>query len=306
MRGWVMVLGLVACGGPTQGARNEPVVLCPAGSMLDPQKNACVAMDAAKPVDDGTSQGHLEQPRPHVASIGVDVTCSFSHGWVSLVPAGEYPKDDEFLMQALIGFTQEPSFWTSQEDYKAFEPYAAKACSATPVHLTAAAPGDYYLVAGQEGTFNARGRYDKNGVRRKLTVSSSTTVSLGPNDLTFTWDCISCPWVVFRGRGRDLEPFVVLASRSGRDRRGTDARVVRQVPVVSGRVTLRVVEIEPEETHLESLVLRANGHVLRSTTSERELRLGPNTQATLSYLVPGVSDGLVDVEVETTGYYDRR
>lgn len=314
MHRFVVASFVVACGGAQQGAGNEQVVLCPAGSMLDPQKKACVAMEGAKPVaTDDASEGHLEQPRPHGGAIGVDVTCSFAHGWVALLPASEYPKDDEFLMQALIGFAQEPTFWQGQADYKAFEPYAAKQCGQTPTHLSAAAAGDYYLLAGEEGTFSLKGKYDKNGVRRKITVTSATNVSLAPGDLTFTWDCISCPWVVFRGDdGRDLDAFVVLANRRGSARRGSDTYLVRHVPVRGGLVSLRVVEIEREETHLDSLVLRVGGRRLVATAGalERddgaEVELGPHTQITATYRVPraAASHGFVDVELEATGYYD--
>jgi len=306
----VVSLGLLACGGASQGAKSSSVVICPAGSLLDPQKQACVAMEGAKPVatDTAETETHVEPVVHRAASLGVDVSCSFEKGWVALMPASEYPKDDEFLMQALIGFAQDPSFWTSQADYKSFEPYAAKPCTATPTHLAASAPGDYYLLAGQEDTFSLRGKYDKNGVRRKIAVTSPTTVSLSPRDLTFTWDCISCPWVVVHGEGgRDLEPFVVLANRRGRSRRGSDVHVVRHVPVAGGLVALRVVEIERERTHLASLVLRANGRRLVATAGALDggdVELGPRTQVTATYRVPGMNEGFVDVEVEATGYYD--
>jgi hypothetical protein len=163
--------------------------------------------------------------------------------------------------------------------------------------------GDYYLLAGQEGTFSARGAYSNNGVRRKLTVNASTTVNLAPSDLTHTWLCISCPWIVFRGEdGRDLEPFVVLANRRSRDLRGTDRRRVAHVPVTSGHIALRVMEVENETTHLESLRLFVNGASLGATRPA--LRMGPQTQVEMGFVVPGVTSEFVDVEVEATGWYD--
>jgi hypothetical protein len=308
-----LVACAVACGGPSQGAKSSEVVICPAGSVLDPQKQQCVAMEHAHPVDTGeATEGHVVNPALRAANLTLDVACAFPKGWVALLPASEYPKDDEFLMQALIGFTQDPSFWSSQSEYKQFAPYAAKSCGSSPVRLVAPAPGDYYLLAGQEDTFSLRGKYDKNGLRKKITLTAPTSMVLSARDLTFTWDCISCPWVVFRGAGRDLEPFVVLANRRGRDRRGTDVHRVARVPVQDGLVTLRVVEIEREATHLDALVLRVNGQrlVASSNALDRddgtELRLGPRTQATVTYRVPGAAnpDGFVDVEVEATGYYD--
>jgi hypothetical protein len=234
----------------------------------------------------------------------VDVKCTFSSGWVSLLPVGKYPKDDQFLMQALIGFTKEPSFWNGLSEYRAIQPFAAKRCNGTTVtRLVAPAAGDYYLLAGQEGTFSARGAYGNNGVRRKITVNASTTVNLAPTDLTHTWLCISCPWIVFRGEGgRDLEPFVVLANRRSRDLRGTDRRRVEHVPVEGGRVALRVMEVENETTHLESLRLFVNGAALDATRPA--LRMGPRTQVAMDFVVPNVTNGFVDVEIEATGWYD--
>lgn len=302
---WVGAFGVAvaACGGP-RAAQPASLTICPAGTMLDPQKNECVAMEPVAPVATDASATPILRPSPPPsATLAVDVTCNFQKGWVALLPASEYPKDDSFLMQALIGLTKEPSFWSPLADYQSLHPYAAQACAASQsTHLVAQAPGDYFLLAGQEDTFSQRGRYDKNGVRRKMTLTSSTQVTLAPRDLTYTWDCISCPWIVFRGSGRDLEPFVVLANRRGRARRGTDVKLVPHVPVVGGRVTLRVAEIEREETHLESLVLRVGGRALARTSPP--LRLGPGTQTTMSFAVPGVADGVVDVEVEATGYYD--
>jgi len=303
MRNWAGFLVLAACGGAARGSDAQGVTICPAGSMLDPDKHECVAMDVAKPVATDATDTPRVLPPPPSATLGVDVRCTFQKGWVALLPASEYPKDDEFLMQALIGLTKEPSFWNGLPEYQSLKPYAAQTCTdASPARLVAQGPGDYFLVAGQEDTFSLRGKYDKNGVRRKMTLATSTSVTLGERDLTFTWDCISCPWIVFRGeRGRDLAPFVVLANRRGRGRRGRDVHVVPHVPVEGGRVALRVVEIEREETHLESLVLRVNGRELSRSPA---LRLGPHTEATLSYDVPGVRGGFVDVEVEATGYYD--
>ena len=234
----------------------------------------------------------------------MDVKCTFPSGWVTLLPVSKYPKDDQFLMQALIGFTKEPSFWTGLTEYRAIQPFAAKRCNAATVtRLLAPSAGDYYLLAGQEGTFSTRGAYSNNGVKRKITVNASTTVNLAPSELTHTWVCISCPWIVFRGEGgRDLEPFVVLANRRSRDLRGTDRRRVAHVPVIDGRISLRVMEVEREVTHLESLRLFVNGASLGTTHSA--LRMGPRTQVVMDFVVPNVTNGMVDVEIKATGWYD--
>ncbi len=251
---------------------------------------------------------------PSVGHVAVDVSCAFPQGWVALLPAGKYPKDDQFLMQALIGLTDDPSFWGGLAEYRSLHPYAARRCTPSPVRFDVA-PGDYFVLAGEAGTFSARGTYDKNGVRRKITVRASTQVRLGPRDLTHTWLCISCPWVVFSdGDGGDLAPFVVLPWRAGWARRGADTHRVARVPVRGGRVRLRVMEREREVTHLDSLVLRVGGRVLlpvrggaRSALARAdgvgvEMRRG--RQVAVEYEVLGVTDGEVDVTVEAAGYYD--
>ena len=207
-------------------------------------------------------------------------------------------------MQALIGFTKEPSFWTGLAEYRAIQPFASKRCNGTSVtRLLAPTAGDYYLLAGQEGTFQTRGAYSNNGVKRKITVNASSTVNLAASDLTHTWLCISCPWIVFRGEGgRDLEPFVVLANRRSRDLRGTDRRRVEHVPVADGRIALRVMEVEDEMTHLESLRVFVHGAALANRVAP--LRMGPRTQVAMDFVVPNVTNGFVDVDVEATGWYD--
>ncbi len=313
------------CGAST--TQRSAIIICPAGSMLEPQKAVCVAMEPTKPVDVDTQPDASTEmaststaivatasvspppppPPPPTSGFAVDVSCSFPQGWVTLLPMGRYPKDDQFLMQSLIGLTKAPAFWTGLPEYRGLQPWAAKRCNTTSTtRLLAPAAGDYYLLAGQEGTFSLRGAYDKNGMRRKITVNANQTVTLAPTDLTFTWLCISCPWIVFRSEGgRDLEPFVVLANRRGALARGTDVRRVLHVPVVSGRLVLRVMEVEEEDTHLESLVVRVNGRAL-AAESLVALELHPHTQATVRYVVEDVAARFVDVEVEATGYYDPR
>ena len=61
-------------------------------------------------------------------------------------------------------------------------------------------------------------------------------------------------------------------------------------------------EVESEETHLESIALFVNGQ--RLSSSSRPLFMRPHTQATYDFVVPGVTNGFVDLEVEATGYYD--
>jgi hypothetical protein len=304
--------------------------------VLDPQKNQCVAMAGIEPVVPeptatvvatattstpivATASASVAVPivsasvattaappplPPPASGFAVDVRCTFTHGWVALLPAGKYPKDESFLMQSLIGLTKEPSFWSGTE-YRALAPFAAKRCGASAyTRLAAPAVGSYFLLAGKEGTFDANGAYDKNGVKRQMTVSASTTVTLTPTDLTHTWLCISCPWIVFRGAdGRDLEPFVVLANRRGASALGTDAHRVAHVPVHDGRITLRVIEVEDELTHLNALTLRVGDRELHAAAFDRALEIDRGKQVTLTYAVPNATD-FVDVDVLATGYYD--
>jgi hypothetical protein len=217
-------------------------------------------------------------------------------------------------MQSLIGLTEDPSFWSGLAEYRPLHPFAAKRCGpGSWTRLPVPSGGDYFLLAGQSGTFSARGNYEKNGVRRKVTVRASVEVTLAPADLVHTWVCISCPWVVLSdGRGGDLEPFVVLAHRSARRRRGTDVHLVEHVPVSGGTIRLRVVEVEREITHLDRLVLRVGGRDLAplgagaalAVDDGTEVTLPPRTEVGMTYAVPGVRDGFVDVEVAATGWYD--
>ncbi len=90
----------------------------------------------APPVGDVEPPPPVEPPKPAVvaqetAATGtVRVTCAFANGWVSVMPANKYPRDDQYLMQALIGLTDEPAFWTKEREYLPFVPYKAKKCGA--------------------------------------------------------------------------------------------------------------------------------------------------------------------------------
>ncbi len=327
----------LACASSSSTTQGQ-VILCPAGTVLDPQKNQCVAMQGVEPVvaaesvtaplavtvavpvsasvtvavpvpvsasASASASGSASAPPPlppPANGFAVDVRCTFSHGWVSLIPAGKYPKDESFLMQSLIGLTQDPNFWGGTE-YRRLVPFAAKPCASGYTRLLAPTSGSYFLLAGEEGTFSARGAYDKNGVKRQITVNASTTVTLAPTDLTHTWLCISCPWIVFREDGFDREPFVVLANRRGVATRGTDEHRVAQIPVRGGRVILRVMEVEDETTHLEDLVLRVGGRDVRAESLARPLEIDRGKQVTLTFVVGG-DDRTVDATLVASGYYD--
>src|SRR5271170_241924 len=101
----VIVLGMaIGCAAPSSRTQAQTVVICPAGSILDPQKQLCVAMEPTKPVDvdqgsdvvvASTATTRLAAttsavvapppppPPPPTSGFAVDVQCSFSQGWVS-------------------------------------------------------------------------------------------------------------------------------------------------------------------------------------------------------------------------------
>lgn len=312
------------------------IVLCPNGSTFHAAENRCVA-EAHEPV---TPPKTSTPPTPlPLASAPVppaspssnaklSVTCGFSHGWVAVVPAAVYPKDDEYIMQALIGFSDDPTFWQGQSEYAALEPYKAVACDGNGVSLEAP-EGDVFVLVGEADTFAKRNRYSRNGMLRKLTLKKAEPVRIdvSSKDLVRTFPCISCPWVHFEGiRGSATEPFVMLARRASREERGTDRRTLR-VPVVDGTIRIIVSEHENEITHLDALTVEYEGMRLRpllskplstSTSTSRfaldaddglEVVLAKGTRIEQSYLLPPDAyastrgDGWVTVTVSATGHY---
>jgi len=218
-------------------------------------------------------------------------------------------------MQALIGFTQDPGFWNGLREYAALKKYAAKPCTGAPTRF-AVSPGDTYVLAGQEGTFSTKGTYDKNGVRQRMNVTAAATVALTSASLTHTWLCISCPWIAIDG-GPD--PFVMLAWRDDASKRGRDRKRVEHVPVADGKVRLRVIEREDEETRLDELVIvvrdaagspRVITPVLGADRSAlakddgAEVRMKKGTAIRVEYDVSAFAEkGEIDFDVVASGYY---
>lgn len=322
---------------PSIATSAEPVVVCPVGSQWDAGKQVCLAVQE---VADPTVE---EPPKPTPVAQGagsgtVRVTCAFPNGWVSVMPANKYPRDDQFLMQALIGLTEEPSFWQKEPEYVKLTPYKAKKCSAAAVSFEVA-KGSYFLLAGEAGTFGARGQYTKNGYKKKVDLdpASPSTVDLKSADLTHTWLCISCPWVSFfdpskegegtAPRGGYLPSFVVLKDRRSREDRGTDRVATSSVPVKDGKARLRVVEAEHEVTHLDRLTLEIEGKSVSPSVAGGasagmqgvsggqsgrsalaledgiEVEMARGRMIEVTYDVPGVADGVYPGTVIATGYY---
>lgn len=347
---WAVASALACAGGNEQAASPTPVmgsVVCPEGSNFDPARSLCVAgaPPPVAPPDAGGGIAIVAPPSvvdagnsapiavvdaggpvtpPPLQAGAVNVSCTFPNGWVTVLPVAKYPKDDSFVMQALIGFTQDPRFWGSEPEYAPLKPYAAKRCGSSSVSF-AVAPGDYWLLVGQEGTFSARGRYDKNGVKRKITVTAAgATYGIGASDLVQTWLCISCPWFrTYRDDGSVATSFVVLANRSDRDHDGTDRISLLHAPVVDGRIVARVLEREDEVTYLDELVVVVREPSGREVTLFPRLggsrsavavadgvavELARGTEIALEYDLPSSLRGAssIDGVVIATGHYELR
>lgn len=335
--GWALGAALVGfmvtgCGGPPTPpllpepapTEPEPVLVaapapeCPEGSNYDAARSVCVATAAiAAPGGAGWEKYPPDpEPKPPAgpAGPGVNVSCAFPNGWVSVMPVRSYPKDDQFLMQALIGLTEDPSFWANEPEYRRLAPFAAQKCAEKEVTF-AVADGEYFILAGEANTFRSRGDYSNNGFRRRVTVKGSLRIALQSKDLTHTWVCISCPFVSFFDGAELLPAFVVLANRSARSRRGTDRVLAEKVPVQGGKIRLRVAEPDREVTRLDQLVLEIGGQTVLPTSGGSrsalagvdgvDVEMSRGKQILVEYAVPaGVADGVVDVHVIAHGHYD--
>jgi hypothetical protein len=306
-------------------ATPRDLVICPTGSTFHASENRCVAVAAlgpAKPPAPSATALLSAAPPPNVGSDAkITVTCGFSNGWVAVVPVRAYPKDDEFVMQALIGFSDDPTFWQGQSEYAALETYKAVKCDAT-AKVLGQDEGDFFVMVGEADTFTRRNRYSRNGMLKKVSLKKGDDVHLdvATKDLVRTFPCISCPWVHFEGMdGTSTEPFVVLARRASREERGTDRKTLR-VPVVDGKIHVVVSEREEEVTHLDALSVALDGVALLpilgahrpqsqfalSADDGIEVVLAKGTRIEQSYLLPKgapVENGWVTITVSATGHY---
>jgi len=307
-------------------ATPHDIVICPTGSAFHASENRCVAEPTrATPKPPPPVAATPPTPIPAATASASDakltVTCGFSNGWIAVVPARAYPKDDEYVMQALIGFSDDPTFWQGQSEYAALEPYKAVKCDATATIL-GQAEGDVFVLVGEADTFARRNRYSRNGMLKKVSLKKGDDVRLDvtTKDLVRTFPCISCPWVHFEGiDGASTEPFVLLARRASREERGTDRKTLR-VPVVDGKVRVIVSEHEDEVTHLDALDVALEGVALSPVLADTrprsrfalsaddglEVVLAKGTRIEQSYLLPKgalVKNGWVTVTVSATGHY---
>src|SRR4030095_5740957 len=105
--------------GASTADKPPQVVICPDGSKWDEAAHGCIATQAIEPV-----AAEPAPPPPACGAASISVRCNFQNGWVAVMPVDAYPADESFLMQALIGFTEEPSFWRGIPAYRALHRFA--------------------------------------------------------------------------------------------------------------------------------------------------------------------------------------
>ena len=250
---------------------------------------------------------------PSGAPAAVEVSCSFKEGWVAVLPADLYDPGEGFLMQALIGFTEDPSFWAGESDLAKYKPYAAQRCTRNSRRVERPA-GEYMLLVGQANTFGQRNDYRDNGLIKKIVVDARRTkrFSIGVRDLVDTFVCISCPYLVVFRDGKAVEVGQVLKDRYSTRRYGTD--VVKTVADVEGGVLrLRIDEREPETTYLDAVVVRVGGRTLAPlkgvvpavrAADRSAAKLSMHESMELRFDAAHLPDGPVEVEIAVSGHYE--
>lgn len=192
----------------------------------------------------------------------VTVTCDFADGWVSVLPEDLYDEKEEFLMQSLIGLTEDPGFWGDMDEYKKLAGHAAQKCDKEGVefHLTS---GGYKVLVGWAGRFNELGDYKDNGHIRDIKVKGgkSQKIDVTAKDMTHTWLCISCPYIAVRRGGQLVELGQTLVDRYNEKRAGTDVHAV-DVDVVDGVIEVVLIEREPETSYIDAVELVVQGRAL--------------------------------------------
>lgn len=250
-------------------------------------------------------------PAPTSGAAVVEVTCRFGDGWVTVLPASAYDPAEQFLMQALIGFTTDPQFWGGLPEYARYAPYAARSCAqGAPTRIEVPA-GAYYLLVGWAGRFDGSDYHD-NGYLEQITLQSgqSTSRTLEPSQMRHTWLCISCPYLVVSRDGLDVELGQVLVDRYSAARAGTDVRTAI-LDVRDGRVEVVVAEREPEVTHLDALEVLVDGRRLRpidlpaaarrADSRAHTLTMGQQLRATFD--ARHLANGRHRAEIRVTGHY---
>lgn len=241
----------------------------------------------------------------------VTVTCSFGNGWVAVLPEDLYDSEEEFLMQSLIGLTEDPGFWGGMDEYKKLAAHAAQKCDGEGVeyHLEA---GDYRVLVGWAGRFNELGDYRDNGHIRKIKVKGgkSQRIEVTEKDMTHTWLCISCPYLAVRRGGKLVELGQTLVDRYTSKRAGTDVHAV-DVDVVDGVIEVVLIEREPETSYVDAVELVVQGRALplidgndaiaRRDGHAHSLRMGE--RLVLHFDASSLAQSSVPALVRVSGYY---
>lgn len=257
------------------------------------------------------SNEYAGEPEAKPAGAGtLAFECTFSDAWVAVLPAGMVTDQDrQFMMQALIGLTEDPGFWTKETQYARYQPYAAVRCAARQTKELAA--GNYEIWVGWAGQFS-RTNYTKNGHIAPIEVEAGGQLDkkFTPEDMNLDFVCISCPFLAVRQDGAMVELGQILIDRYSPRRAGTDARTV-EAGVVDGRIRIEITEREREVTYLDSVAVSVGGKPLAPAgmfppelraIDATHLALATGRSVSLDYAAP-VDSGSVTVTIEVTGHY---
>lgn len=264
----------------------------------------------ANTAQDKGAKGAQDQLRDLSQGV-ITFSCDFDNGWVAVIPEavmGE--QQDEFLMQALIGFATEPEFWNTLEEYKKFEPHAAQKCGAEATTI-ALSPGNYVLMVGWAGQFE-KTKYKNNGHIEKVLIvgGDEHKKKFAPKDLDADMPCISCPFLLVMRGGKFVELGQILIDRYIASRQGTDTRAT-VAEVEDGLVTIQLAEREPEVSYIDSIEVWHNGKPLVPAAavpgtlhgadgSFHTLSMGD--AVTMQFQAP-IKQGMLDIEIRVNGYY---
>lgn len=252
-------------------------------------------------------------PPPPAGTAAIDVSCAFENGWVSVLPLSVYQRGDEFVMQALIGFSTDASFWGGQNEYQHLRPYAAQQCLPTARRFQVQA-GPYVVLIGWAGRFQVQGSYARNGRIEHVNAVAGQSLSFAitPAMLNHEFVCISCPYLAVQRDGRAVELGQVLVDRYTAARAGTDVRTTT-LDVRGGRLVVTLHEREPEVSRLDAVEVRVGGRALplavgapaalRAIDGQRhDLAMGESLD--VAFDAAGIPDGVVTAEIHVTGHYD--
>jgi hypothetical protein len=212
-------------------------------------------------------------------------------------------------MQALIGLSEDPGFWTSETQYAKYQPYAAVRCGQPQTRELPA--GEYEVWVGWAGQFE-RSNYTRNGHISPLTLAPGQRLArtFSPEDMTLDFVCISCPFVSVRQGGAMVELGQILIDRYSPRREGTDSRTVA-AQVVDGKVRVVLSEREDEVSFIDAVRVFAAGSelaldaavpsALRSIDGARH-RMTRGDSIALDFAAP-VDSGSLTVTIQVSGHY---